>query len=112
MDTKQLPEELSEICQTIVQTVDTDLIYLFGSYAYGTPDADSDYDLCVIIPDDSLRSSDAVKKIRKALYQIQTTALDVVVYRKSSFQQRAEGPSFEKRIADNGILLFDRSACS
>ena len=79
MDTKRLPKELSEICRIIVQTVDADLIYLFGSYAYGTPTADSDYDLCVIIPDDSLRPVDAVKKIRKALYQIQTTSLDVVV---------------------------------
>ena len=60
MDTKRLPKELSEICRIIVQTVDADLIYLFGSYAYGTPTADSDYDLCVIIPDDSLRPVDAV----------------------------------------------------
>lgn len=111
MDTKRLPKELSEICRIIVQTVDADLIYLFGSYAYGTPTADSDYDLCVIIPDDSLRPVDAVKKIRKALYQIQTTSLDVVVYCKSNFQQRAKRLSLEKKIADDGILLFDRSGC-
>ena len=48
--TESVKNELSDICRIIDATVDTEKIYLFGSYAYGTPTDDSDYDLCVIIP--------------------------------------------------------------
>ena len=48
--TESVKNELSDICRIIDATVDTEKIYLFGSYAYGTPTDDSDYDLCVIYP--------------------------------------------------------------
>ena len=63
-------QELSAICQTIEQTISADQIYLFGSHAYGTPNADSDYDLCVVIPDGSMRPADAIKRIRRALFPV------------------------------------------
>ena len=33
----QETEKLKQICNVIHQTVDTEKIYLFGSYAYGVP---------------------------------------------------------------------------
>ena len=51
----QEAEKLKQICSVIHQTVDTEKIYLFGSYAYGVPTQNSDFDLCVIIPDNDLR---------------------------------------------------------
>ena len=62
--TVKVKEELSHICQIIAETVDAEKIYLFGSYAYGTPSRDSDYDLCVLVSDMALRPADAVKRIR------------------------------------------------
>ena len=35
----KVKEELSHICQIIAETVDAEKIYLFGSYAYGTPES-------------------------------------------------------------------------
>ena len=58
--TVKVKEELSHICQIIAETVDAEKIYLFGSYAYGTPSRDSDYDLCVLVSDMALRPADAV----------------------------------------------------
>lgn len=101
-------EELKNICKTIDITVGPEKIYLFGSYAYGAPDSSSDYDLCVVIPDSALRPADAVKKIRRALYTQQDMPLDVVVYRTSQFQQRQETASLERKIAREGVLLYDR----
>ena len=74
--TESVKNELSDICRIIDATVDTEKIYLFGSYAYGTPTDDSDYDLCVIIPENSMRPADAVKAIRRALLPLQTMSLD------------------------------------
>ena len=61
----QEAEKLKQICSVIHQTVDTEKnLSLFGSYAHGVPTQNSDFDLCVIIPDNDLRPADAIKKIR------------------------------------------------
>ena len=106
--TESVKNELSEICRIIDDTVDTEKIYLFGSYAYGTPNRDSDYDLCVIIPENSMRPADAVKAIRRALFSVQSVPLDVIAYRSDAFRQRAEYASLERKIAREGVLLHER----
>ena len=107
--TAEVKEQLSHICQIIDQTVAAEKIYLFGSYAYGTPTQESDYDLCVLISDRTLRPADAVKRIRRALFAVQTTPLDVIVYHTESFQQRQTQPSLERKIAREGVLLYERT---
>ena len=105
--TETVKNELSDICRIIDATVDTEKIYLFGSHAYGTPNQDSDYDLCVIIPDHSMRPAEAVKEIRRALFPVHVP-LDVIVSRSGSFRQRAEQASLERKIAREGVLLHER----
>lgn len=105
--TTQAREDLAKICQIISETLNVERIYLFGSHAYGTPTPDSDYDLCVVIPDDSIRPSEAVKRIRRALLPVQTTPLDVIAYRSSVFRQRQEAASLERKIAREGVLLHE-----
>ena len=43
-------KELKKICEVICETVPTVQIYLFGSFAYGEPNEDSDFDLFVVLP--------------------------------------------------------------
>lgn len=102
----QEAEKLKRICGVIHQTVDTEKIYLFGSYAYGTPTEHSDFDLCVVIPDESLRPADAIKKIRRALYTEQDMPLDVIVYRSADFARRQQTASLERKISREGVLLY------
>ena len=104
--TESVKNELSDICQIIDATVDTEKIYLFGSYAYGTPTDDSDYDLCVIIPENSMRPVDAVKAIRRALLPLQTMSLDILVY-ADTFFRRAQGVTMERKIKRDGIPLYE-----
>ena len=106
--TDQSSKYLSGVCQVIDRTVDVEKIYLFGSHAYGTPNSSSDYDLCVVIPDNALRPAEANKQIRRALYPIQTTPLDVIVYRVSAFLQKQEYASLEREIAKKGVVLYER----
>lgn len=107
MTTKTKADMLG-ICKTIDKTVDVEKIYLFGSHAYGTPTEDSDYDICVVIPDDSIRPAEAIKMIRRALFPIQQVPLDVIVYKASSFKDRQLGASLERKIAREGVLLYER----
>jgi predicted nucleotidyltransferase len=41
-------KQIQEIIQTIVEGYDPEKIYIFGSYVNGTPNKDSDPDICVI----------------------------------------------------------------
>ena len=61
----QEAEKLKQICSVIHQTVDTEKIYLFGSYAYGVPTQNSDFDLCVIIPDNRQQTASLERKISR-----------------------------------------------
>lgn len=60
--TKEIKRELSEITNVVLSAVEAKEIYLFGSYAYGTPDENSDIDIYVVIPDGEMRELDAIKK--------------------------------------------------
>ena len=104
---EQSKKDLSGICQVIDKAVDVEKIYLFGSYAYGMPTPESDYDLCVVIPDGGLRPAEAVKQIRRALYPLQATPMDIIVYRASAFLQRQGYASLESKIAREGVVLYD-----
>ncbi|MBE0611332.1 MAG: HEPN domain-containing protein [Dehalococcoidia bacterium] len=54
-------ELLDEITRRLVAELDPDAIYLFGSYAWGTPDEESDVDLMVVVPE-----ADAAERFRLA----------------------------------------------
>ena len=48
-----ITSEIEKIRDIIVNTIPLEKLYLFGSYAYGTPNEDSDYDFYAVIPDGS-----------------------------------------------------------
>ena len=97
---------LEELTGIISRTFTAEQVYLFGSYAYGTPNEDSDLDLYVVIPDGSIPPAEAVKRIRRALCPVQDMPMDVVACRASTFRQRQQGPSLERTIARKGVLLY------
>ena len=103
--TDTVQQDLKDIYHIICNTVCVDCIYLFGSYANGTPNQDSDYDICVIVPDSDVRTADIMKQIRRALYDVQTKPIDLLVYHKSDFQQKSEKASFERQITREGVVL-------
>lgn len=99
-------EKLQQISDVIKQTIKTEKIYLFGSYAYGTPTESSDFDICVIIPDNDIRPTDAIKAIRRALLPIQDTPLDIIVYKNTDFLNRQQTASLEQKISREGVVLY------
>lgn len=57
---------------------------------------------CVSLSEHTTRPAEAAKRIRSALFAIQTTPLDVVVYQIEAFQQRQAQSSLEQKIAREG----------
>ncbi len=99
-------KELETIKQAILDTVRANEIYLFGSYASGTPDKDSDFDVYVVIPDDSMRPIEAMQKIGRALSRKNIRAVDVIVGKETVFNQRKGLPTIERAIARDGVKLY------
>jgi len=101
----ELQKELDFIRDSILQAVPAEVIYLFGSYAYGTPDEESDLDLYVVVPDDTGNLAELQADIREMLWKKKSVSLDLLIGRSSVFNRRKNGPTLEKIVAEKGTML-------
>ena len=105
MDMK-IQNEINLIRDSILQTVPAEAIYLFGSYAYGTPREDSDLDIYVVVPDDTDDLVECCADIRGLVCEKKTLPLDLLIGRLSVFNHRKTVPTLEKVIARKGMVLY------
>ena len=99
--------ELEKISDLIVNTVPVEQIYLFGSYAYGEPRKDSDFDLYVVLKDElQMRELDVSVKILNVIGQIKTKPVDIITTKKSKYLRLMTGPTMERKIAREGIKIY------
>ena len=103
---QRIQRELDIIKDGILKTVPAEAIYLFGSYAYGIPDEDSDLDIYVVIPDMEIDIVDLRGEIRKNLWKEKTMPMDLLVGKSSVFNRRKQGLTLENLIAQNGVQLY------
>ncbi len=103
---KASSRELESIKQAILDTVDANEIYLFGSHAYVITHKDSDFDIYVVIPDDNMRPIEAMHKISSAISQKDIRAVDIIVGKKSVFNRRKQLPAIERIIVRDGVKLY------
>ena len=105
----EVNQEILNIAEAIKQAVPAERIYLFGSYAYGTPNEHSDYDFFMVIPDDGIKPLDAMKQARRSLRSInRKTPVDILADYQSRFSQRSQMNTLERKIAKEGMLLYER----
>jgi len=102
--------EIENIRDIIINTVMPERIYLFGSYVYGSPNVESDYDLYVIVPDGSDRPLLLTERIYSALFaNTGGKPVDVLVKRFSDFEARKALPTIEREVSTKGVLLYGAS---
>jgi len=100
-------KEIDEIVQNIVSNVQVLEIYLFGSFAKGMATEDSDYDLYIVIPDDSgMREREANWAIRSSLIGKQKRSIDMIVGTWSKFNRRKSYLySIENEVMETGVKV-------
>ena len=103
-----MSEELIRIKDAIVSAVPTEKIFLFGSYAYGTPNKDSDYDIYVVIQDGSVRPLDALGDIYMAMRGMKRKPTDILAGTTETFERRSKQLTLERTIAERGVVLYER----
>ncbi|HLG54744.1 MAG TPA: nucleotidyltransferase domain-containing protein [Vicinamibacterales bacterium] len=97
---------LHEMVARLVTAFQPERIYLFGSKARGDAGPDSDYDLLVVVPDDTTQ---ARRRSRLGYQALRGTgiAADVVVWTRSAFDARLHmRASLPATVVAEGTLLY------
>ena len=100
--------------KTNLSKIDPYLVLLFGSFAYGSPDADSDLDVIVVLNDHSMpetfkEKQDMYLKVsaytRSVAKQI---PIDLMVFTIPMFEQfKLANTSFSEEILTKGIVIYE-----
>ena len=103
-------DEILAIKDNILSTVGEgcEKIILFGSYAHGTPQKDSDYDFYVVLKDGIENPILILQKIYEHMCDTNYIPVDVLANYKSRFEWRSSQPTIERTIAKNGVVLYER----
>lgn len=100
--------EINELTNCMVNQLSPKKIYLFGSFAEGKQNPDSDYDFYIVM-DDSHRDKDMIDLTASAYKSIrfkQTRSVDIIVNTEEHFDKKKDKPSLENEVARKGVLLY------
>ncbi len=97
--------KINEVVDRIVYGYNPEKIILFGSYAYGEPNEDSDIDLFIIKKTDKKppeRTRDVLRLLRGS-----NVPVDVAVYTNSEFNYYSQSPyTLENKILKKGKTIY------
>ena len=100
-------DKIQEATRRLVEAYNPVAIYLFGSYAWGVPNEDSDLDLMVILSNEDKVVFSTYKIGNRALWNIGFSK-DILVNNESDFQIWANHPStLQHKIQKEGIKLYE-----
>jgi predicted nucleotidyltransferase len=100
--------QINDIVKRIANNYNPDKIILFGSYAKGNPNKDSDLDL-LIIQDTDLPRHKRGLDIRLSLIGTKIS-MDILVYTKAEFEiEKNEKYSFLNSAIKNSKILYERA---
>ena len=99
--------ELDKLTELIINAMQVEEIYLFGSYAYGNPRKDSDLDLYVVLNDNiPMRDLDAGLQIRLAIARKKSMPVDIIAKKKKDFLERLDDVTLERKVTRDGIRIY------
>lgn len=88
-----------------------DKIYMFGSFAYGTPHEYSDIDLLIIVSDEMgnlFRMIDIMNIMQTNIWDAGIDSVDLIVETSSHFEKRCKMPTIENTIFEKGMVIYDK----
>ena len=104
-----MTKELFELKEIIVKSIPIEKLYLFGSFAYGTPQKDSDFDFYAVIPNGSIDPGDAIDDIYLSIGRIKNRPVDILAGTREIFERRSKHNTLERTIAKKGVVLYDNA---
>jgi predicted nucleotidyltransferase len=105
------PQAIERILERIVKEYAPERIILFGSYAYGEPDEESDVDLLIIKETDQRPIARWVEVKRLLRDRSRIMSISPLVYTPREVEERlALGDPFLREALERGETLYERSA--
>ena len=99
-------EQIKNVVNMIVQNVNPSKVILFGSYANGDPNENSDIDLLIIKNTDTPLNKRA-SEVRPYLRGLKIP-MDILVYTENEYQQQVNSRySMISDIVEKGIVLYE-----
>ena len=101
-------EKISEIVNKIAENYDPDKIILFGSYAKGTANTDSDLDFIIVKKTDTPKQKRG-REVRKYLLGAMIP-IDLKIYTPDEFEKEKNSVySFLNSAIKNSKLIYERT---
>lgn len=103
--------KLEEIKKRLIQVYSPLEIYIFGSYAWGTPDEESDLDLLVVVEniDDEMQRHRALVNGHRVLADLRFSK-DILLFTKQEFDVKAaQTTTLINKIKKQGKQIYAKS---
>lgn len=99
--------KIPEIREKIIKEINPEKIILFGSYAWGKPDENSDVDLFIV------QNSKEPRRYRQTYLRRKLfgsgVPMDLLIYTPSEIESRLSiGDFFVKKILNQGKILYEQ----
>jgi len=104
--TEQIKNNLEIIKDSVLKTVPATAIYLFGSYAYGTPTDNSDLDIYVVVPEKEMCRRDIRSNIILDIHKNDSMPVDLIFGDETNFNNRTRFPTLERKIYRDGVKIY------
>ncbi|MCR5789911.1 MAG: nucleotidyltransferase domain-containing protein [Lachnospiraceae bacterium] len=101
-----MEKEIEQIKDRFVSELSPLKIYLFGSYANGTANEDSDFDFYIVVKDGSKSLVDLTAEAYRSIRSVRSRAVDIIVGTESSFEHRKNRMGIENEVMNKGILIY------
>ena len=97
---------IEEVKNRLVKTYNPIAIYLFGSYAWGTPNEDSDLDLLVVIETSEEKPFKRAFSGQRVLFGLGISK-DLIIFTEKEFKKlSSDGTTLCHKIAQEGEVLY------
>ena len=102
-----MPEtEINLIKDKLINKLSPLKIYLFGSFADGSANSDSDFDFYIVMKDGTENLMDLTTEAYRAIRGVRSRAVDIIIGTETRFEKRKKRIGIESEVAAKGVLLY------
>lgn len=104
--TKEMKRQLNQAVQRLVKEFKPNKIILFGSHAWGTPDASSDVDILIIVEAADAPPTRRATRAYRSLQGLKIPVEVIVSTQKEIERYRSVPASLTHKILEKGQVLY------